>query len=102
VVGHVIEAEVHFGEYLHQLVGQVILRQLRDDLFQLEVLDDLPYVLAVPIQITIEVELDIPGVRGQPTQVMEGVIVEVQSPLPASGLASASPHRATPRTPHTA
>jgi hypothetical protein len=59
MVGHIPGAQVHFGEHLDQLIEQVILGKLRDDLFELEILDDLTQVLAVSVQVIVEIELDI-------------------------------------------
>jgi hypothetical protein len=70
VVNHSVGAEIHFRQHLHQLIEQVILDQLGNDLFKLEVLDDLQHVLGIAIQVFVEIELNILRILGQPAQVI--------------------------------
>jgi len=80
VVRDLIRVQVHLRELVAHHEEQVVLRQLLHDPFELVVAQDLPHVLAEPVQVSVEVEVDVIRIIREPFEVEVGDVVEAHAP----------------------
>ena len=73
--------QIDLGEFIDQHKEQVILSQLGHNAVDAKILDDLPHVLAIAVDVVIDVQLDITRILSQPTQIVKRGIIKLSPPF---------------------
>ena len=78
MVGDVVGAQVNLGELFNQFVEKIVLDKFGNGLVQLEIVDDFADILTETIDVIIEVYLEVAGILGESTQVVERTVIEIK------------------------